>query len=325
MTGPYGIAQVDIPGVLGAYEAGQTNRTNRLYRQQQLQMLERQADRQQRFDEILLGNAARPQPGQPGSSGSAPSGGVAGAYATPGDVLGSSMSAGSGGMIGTAPAAPPAPAPAPQQATTIPDNLLRQMAFLDPERAGQIFTALRTMDQATSERVNRLNLTLANRAQHLLSNVPPEQWGTEIQRMAPELMQLGVSQEMLSDFQPTEQALRGVVQEAMDIERLAAVANQRPIEVGPGARLVDTQRRGGVTQAREVYTNPVTMVNGVPYATPGAGQQYRDGETRTVNGTTYVRQGGVWRAQGNAQPTSGEAPAFRPAPGGAVSGQQAFP
>lgn len=321
MTNPYGITQVDVPGALAAYEAGQTNRVNRLYRQQQLQMLERQSDRQQRFDEMLLGSALTPQ-----REGERPSP-LMSAYSpqNAGAALGESMAAGSGGMVGT-PA--PAAAPTPSQGVNLPPEVMRQLAVIDPERANQIFTALNTMDTAQRQRMQASNLFLANTAQHLLANVPEAQWGAEIQRLVPTLMANGITQEQIAGFVPTAQNLRGIIQQSMDVERLASVANPRYMEVGPGADLLNVNARGpdGAPQPGVVYQSPTQMVNGVPYARPQT-QQFRDGETRTINGVTYTRQGGVWRAQGGAQPSSAS-PAW-PTPvldeGGAGSSPRTFP
>lgn len=312
MTNPFGITEVDIPGALGAYEAGQTARVRRLLYQQQAETAQREADRRQRFDEILLGNATRPQPGGKGSSSSP----AATAYANP-----VTQSPQDYGQSLAAAVTPAASAPSAPQGLEVPPDVMRQLVVLDPERANQIFTAFRAMDTATAERVQRANLFLANRAQWLLANVPQAQWQTEIQRMAPDLAAHGVSSEMISRFQATPQSLQGVIQDSMDVAHLAEAANPRPMVEPQGGRIIDVNRVGPNGAPRVISESPtVAGPNGEIYARPPSMSSQPAPQT-AINPRTGQRlqlnpQTNQW------EPVSNDAPAFRP--GGAASGQQGF-
>lgn len=309
MTNPFGITEVDIPGALGAYEAGQTSRVNRLLRTQQLQAAERDADRRQRFDEILLGNATSPQGAK---------GGAAGAYSQPQPAQAPAAA------MPSAPAAPAAAPPAQQTFDVSPD-VLRQLAVLDPERAGQIVTALNSMDTAQRARLQAANIYMANAAQHL-RGVPMAQRAAEIQRITPDLLAHGITQQQLQGFTPDDNSLDYVVQSAMDVERLAQVANPHYMSMEQGASIVNVNARNaqGQPAPRTVAESPVVTVQGMPYARPPEmsnmpqTRQARNRQTGQIETLQQNPQTGQW------EPVT-EAPAFRPPPGGAVSGQPGFP
>lgn len=188
---PFGITEVDVPGVLGAYETGQNNRLLRMARQQQVQAAERQADREQGIREVMARVAGGGAPAK---------GGVAGAYAQPADVVGQSVAAGSGGMVGTpAPTAPPATqAPAARQSfrEAIPQLLALGM---DPT---QVHALAQLDDQQSAAAVQRWQQIgpLYVEARRL----PYEQRRAYIASVTPQLAQLGISPEEIQGFDPTD-------------------------------------------------------------------------------------------------------------------------
>ncbi len=311
MPNPFNITEVDIPGALGAYETGQNNRLLRMARQQQVAAAEREADRRQRFDEILLGNATRPD----GKSG------AAGAYAPQtGQQAASGIAPAAGAPPPTAPAAPP---PQPSGLPELTPDVMRTLAVLDPEQAGQIFTTLRTMDTAQRERMSAANLYLGNFAQHL-RGVPLAQRQAEIQRRAPDLLAHGITQEQIQGFTPDDTNLDYVIQSAMDVERLASRANPHPVPTTQGGSVVDTNSIDPQTgQARVLYESPtISGPGGETYPRPPAASGRPQPQT-AINPRTGQRlqlnpQTNQW------EPMPVEAPAFRPAPGGAAAGQQGF-
>lgn len=282
MPNPFGITEVDIPGALGAYEAGQTARVNRLLRQQQADAAEREADRRQRFDEILLGNVTRPQAG------------AKGAYTQPtAPNVGQQVSNGINAAVGV----PSMPAPAAPSAPSydIPPDVLRTLTVLAPERAGQIVTALNGMDTGQRARMSAANLYMANAAQHL-RGVPIAQRAAELQRIAPDLLAHGVTQQQLQSFTPDDNSLDYVIQSAMDVERLASVANPQYRNVGPGDDVINLNSRDVNGRPRAVYRSDVMTINGVPYPRPTA---------PTVTAPTRELPPGFV-----VQPANGTAPAF---------------
>lgn len=186
MPNPFGITEVDIPGALGAYEAGQTARVNRLYRMQQLQMAEREADRQQGIQQVM----AR-------FSGGAGGKGAAGAYPSPAQPnVGQQVASGINAAAGV-PQPPAAPAPArPQFRDAIPELLALGM---EPAQV----QALANLNDAQSASVvthwQQLGPLYAAAAR-----LPYEQRRAYIASVAPELEQLGVSREQSAAFDPTD-------------------------------------------------------------------------------------------------------------------------
>lgn len=251
-----------MPGAIGAYEAGQTSRVNRLLRTQQLATAQADADRRLQFDTELLKAHSRQQPS-----------GAAGAYSgqqapqTPIQQLGTQMSQIGQGLPGMPAPASPAPSAPAQQSFDIPPDVLRTLTVLDPERAGQIVTALNAMDTAQRARLQAANVYMANAAQHLRS-VPLAQRAAEIQRITPDLLAHGVTQQQLQGFTPDDNSLDYVVQSAMDVERLGQVANPHYMSMDQGGSIIQTNARNaqGQIAPATIAESPVVTVQGMPYA-----------------------------------------------------------
>lgn len=182
MSNPFGITEVDIPGALGAYEAGQTARVNRLFRMQQLQMAERQAERDAGLDQVI----ARVT-GQQGKTG------AAGAYAPAPSTSPQPANAAAG-----------APSPAPVVATpsAIPqlsqeDELALRMGG---ERGVQIATAIRGMNDQQRELTNRRAAAGGQVAQQLLAIPDPQQRSVALQHSAPVLLANGFTQDEINGY-----------------------------------------------------------------------------------------------------------------------------
>lgn len=180
MTNPFGITEVDIPGALGAYEAGQTSRVNRLLRTQQLQQAERQAERDAGLDQVI----ARVS----GQSGK----GAAGAYSTQPASEGA-----------TAPTAAPA---SPQPALAAPATGLPQLSQQDElalrlggERGVAIANAIHGMnDQQRAQTAQRANAGLQVAVG--LQRVPLAQRAQVFQENAPVLLSQGFTPQELQQL-----------------------------------------------------------------------------------------------------------------------------
>lgn len=311
MPNPYGITEVDVPGVIGAYETGQNNRLMRLARQQQIAAAERQAERQQRFDSLLLGRSTDGK-------------GATGAYSQAATPQAEQVVSDLHGLPSPAPATPAAPPAPPTQPFRVPDEVLAQLVVLDPEQAAPIVNALRAMDTAQRERLSAANLYMANAAQHL-RGIPLAERAAELQRIAPDLLAHGITQQQLQSFTPDDRSLDYVIQSAMDVERLAQNANPHPMVEPQGGRIIDTNRTDPRTGRPVVMSESPTIAgpNGEIYARPPEASSIPRPQT-AINPRTGERiqlnpQTNQW------EPVPAEAPAFRPAPGGAASGQQNFP
>lgn len=254
---PYGITQVDVPGLLSVYQGAQDRRAQQMLARRQQEAAEKQADRDQRFDEILA-------KGMGGVYGDQPQGGaMASVYPTP---------QGQG-----APSAAPQPAMQRPQAFQLDPQTAAQLIALDPKQASEIITAFGQMNEQQHKASQRVNDTLGRAAQYLLG-VPEQARGAELQRIAPDLVAQGIDPQQIAGFQPTNQALEFMVAQSRDVEKLREEFLPDPYSVDAGASIIDRNalRRG--EQPEEIYRSPFVRGEGgvmyerVPNAPQGGGQ-----------------------------------------------------
>lgn len=307
MPGPYGITEVDVPGILNAYEAGRANRIRQMVAQTQLQAAERTADREQRFREAALrlngqGGGEKGGGAQPSPIASAAGIGVAAnPYPTAVPAQGAPAIAG---------LAPPAAAPAmsPQAQPPVDRNaIFRDLIAIDPEQAQHVMTAFRGMDDAQHAASERANTAIAREAQFMLG-LPEAEWPGEFQRAAQSLRDAGVPVEAIQNFQLSRQGLERAVAQARDIEKLREEARPRLRNVEAGASVID-ENRIGRTGDPVVYESPLVR--------DSQGQVYRrdTGPPEIVNPQTGERR--------RLNPQTNQ---WEPVPaGGAGSGQRGFP
>lgn len=268
---PYGIQQVDVPGLLAVYQGAQDRRAQQMLARRQQEAAERQAERDQRFDEILA-------KGMGGSVGATPSG-VGGVYQNPPQGQG-------------APTATPAP---DMQGMARPNNFqlapetMAQLIALDAKEAGEIIGAFKQMNEAQHAASQRVNDTLGRAAQYLLS-VPEGERMAEIQRIAPDLMAQGIDQQRIAGFQPTNRNLEFMVAQSRDIENLREEAMPKLRNVQAGDMIID-ERRIGSGQDATVYRSPLVRgPDGAIYErVPDAGGQ--SAEALRAQADEAIRQG----------------------------------
>lgn len=226
---PYGIQQVDLPGVYGAVTAARDSRIRQMLAQRQIEAAEREEERNNGIRTVLA-RAYGGQQGQGGKSGTnSPSAQASGGLA---ELFGSPSQ--------PAPAAPaPIPSAAPAQPQGLSPDIARQLIAIDPPQGAQIAQALRQMDEAQLARVAAANTALAQFGQYLIAEVPEAEWGAEIQRRAPELVARGVPQDQIARFQPNQRNVAFAVAQARDIEKLVEDARPRLRNVGPGDTIID--------------------------------------------------------------------------------------
>ncbi len=287
MPNPFGITEVDIPGALGAYEAGQTSRVNRLLRMQQAQQAERQAERDAGLDQVI----ARVT-GQQGKTG------AAGAYPTPPAASAPS------GQPASAPALAPAAAPQALPQLSQEDELALRMGG---ERGVQIATAIRGMNDQQKALTNRRAMAGGQLASQLQAIVDPAQRAAVFQRDVPLLLANGYTQEEVQALAQegfSNEVLANHAQTADLAIRLSRMGGDQ-YTLGPG-----DVRHGpnGEEIARGLPRFYSVSEGGTVQAAPtdirgGGGVQYQDGETRTINGVSYTRQGGQWHPTGNGAQT----------------------
>lgn len=230
---PYGIQQVDVPGLLSVYQGARQARAQEMLAKKQQEAAEKQADRDQRFGEILAKSM----------------GGVGGAF-------GGQQAQPAGGAMAATQAfgQPQAPAQQPRNNFRLSPETMSQLIAVDPNEAAKVFEAFSKMDTAQHEASQRVNDTLGRAAQHLLT-IPEEERQAEIQRIAPILMEQGIDEAMISQFAPTERNLQFLIAQSRDIEKLREefLPKLVPLEAGAGLYDVSPVNRG---EAPRVVVQP---------------------------------------------------------------------
>lgn len=224
---PYGIQQVDVPGLLSVYQGARQARAQEMLAKKQAEAAEKQADRNQRFGEILAKSM----------------GGVGGAF-------GGQPQRPAGGAMGATEAfgqPPSQPDPAPRPSLQLRPETMAQLIAVDPDEAFNVFQAFSQMNEAQHKQSQRVNETLGRAAQHLLT-VPENERQAEIQRIAPILMEQGIDKAQISQFAPTERNLQFLIAQSRDIEKLREefLPKLVPLEAGAGLYDVSPVNRGDV-------------------------------------------------------------------------------
>lgn len=225
MANPYGITEIDLPGIYGAVSQLRGARMQQMLAQRQIDAAERAEERDNSIRAVLARAAGNTPPGQSGSpSTQAPAaGGQPQAPAAPAP---------------SAPMAAPAAAPATQAQGLTPE-LAGQLIAIDPQQGAQIIQAFRQMDQSRMEQAERVNGLLARTGQYLLG-IPEGARMAELQRITPQLIQQGIPQEQIANFQPSTANIQLAIAQARDIEKL--IEDARPRLMNVDGQVIDQNR-----------------------------------------------------------------------------------
>lgn len=281
--GPFGIEQVDVPGILSAYTAARANR------QQQI-MQQRQMDREDRADErdiartSALAKVFAPQQskgGDPASSG-------------PGQ-----------------PASPaPAPAPAPVASDGVPrtDGLqvnqeaLAALRAADPTTASQIDTMVYNADKHQLETVQRKGEAMAMVA-YRLKSLPQDQWAAELQANAPYLQQAGFTPEEIAKADLTPAGIDRAYQHGRKLSELVSESEPKYMAPQPGAPLVNSRDPAavGAYNLSLGMGAPSPQGGGTPLPRPKTQQEYD-----ALPPGPYIGKNGEHLVKGGASPTGSQ-------------------
>ncbi len=318
MPNPYGIEQVDIPGVYGAVQTARMGRIQQMLGERQIQAADRQAERDNGIRAIYARYAAQGTPGSTPSSGSSP---APTSSSTPNPVV-----AAYGGLPGPAqPAVTPPGLPGANPAGSPPapgysrQQMVGDVAVLDPEQAAHLQTLFSSMDESQHQAFARANNAIGTEAQFMLAHVPEEQWAAELHNVAPRLIAQGVAQDQIQPFLTGARPLT-----RMDLERFAAQAREienirkdnepHPMVAPQGSTVIDTDSIDPVTnRPRILYESPVVNgPNGEPYARPQSMSQTQQvppqpGEVRQTSRGPMRFRGGDYRNPANYDPVQGGA------------------
>lgn len=255
MAGPYNITQVDVPGLIGAYQNAQDRRVNQMLLQRKMALEDRQIAKEtaltSAYAKIRPPGSAQPKGGDPASTGgglaapyaSAPSAtpptpGITSAYA-PAPVtdgidrnrpVGSPFSPATiPAPVGAAPAATavapaPAPAPTPVPQTWVDSNkdLLDSLMTVDPQKAFEMRTQLAGLDDAQIKKAQGYSEMLAKAAEHLTSFSTPEARRAELTRITPDLVASGIPPAQIAGADLSDKGLQWMLVHGMDLDKIIA-------------------------------------------------------------------------------------------------------
>lgn len=227
-AGPYGITQFDAAGVIGNYQAMQENRVR-------MMILQKQMEREQHKSEVQSGIAAAISRYNSGES-DAPAAPGAAPGAAPADATGAA-----GAVSAYSPPASPSAQPGVHHSGADREKLFGQLMSLDTEVAGNVMDAFSKMDKATADQAANKNLRMMQIAAGVMQ-LPYEQRRAALQQAAPELQSIGLSPEQITGFDPTDQKLRQMVAQGMDVERISKFV--LPDLMNVNGDVIDTQAVG---------------------------------------------------------------------------------
>lgn len=226
-------------------------------------------------------------------------GGVAGNFApsqpqtppvAPGATFGEAFSPQAMGAIQAPPAAPMAP---PSQGMSQPDpNILRKMAVLRPEQAGQIITALKNLNEGDLKQQQAKNDLMGAAAHYVQQGKSPQERLDRFQHAAPQLLAMGWTQGQLqqaaSDLSDT--ALQGFQGMAIDFDKI--IDNELAEREFQSGKVITPQpgagafvRRPDGTMETIVAPNDGTHATGAPVAASAPPVQPQIIPTRPPNMT----------------------------------------
>lgn len=219
MPNPYGMTEVDIPGILAQFEQRNDRRMQQLLAQRQMTQMDQQIERENKTAAAW-------------SKFLGPQGGVGGAYGQPG-----------------APQTPEAPggSQAPPEASQAADydpwtddaaqaELVQSLAVVAPEDAMKIREAFSQHTEAERKQAAE-NWARIGQTALQLRQLPPQERAAELQRQTPMLVSLGIAPEMLAQVDLSDRGLESYVEHARDIEQVIGGRTARTIPVQAGGEI----------------------------------------------------------------------------------------
>lgn len=268
MPNPYGITEVDVPGLLAGYEATQDRRVARLAQAAQARELDAKIAREKATTEAW-GKFLGPQ-----------GGGVAGAYSQPEQ---------------------PAEDYDPWDDDEAQNELISSLAQVDPKQAMEVRNYLRSHTKEEREQAAEAQKMIGNAA-FQLRQLPPDQRPAALAQLVPMLRSLGADEAMIRQIDLSDQGLEFAVGQARDLEKLItgvtpdvqSVPGVGLFPVTPGSPYPDFSN-GGARPAAEVGAGEMPRVSTPQEAMrlpPGSQFMLPDGRIGTVPGGASGNAGG---------------------------------
>lgn len=210
--------------------------------------------------------------------------------------------------------------PAPQAPSGgINYDALSQLATIDPDTAGKVATAIKTMNEAQIKAVDAKNMSMGTAAHYLLSIPQNERAQVYQQIVAPTLAASGWTPQEIAGADLTDRGLQYYQMHSMDMDKLlAAELAERKFQAGdnvalvPGAGLANV--RPTLDANGRVIGNTASVViqpnTGAAPATNSSG--FTEGQTATnpQTGEKVIFKGGAWVPMGGG--ASNGTGGFRP-------------
>lgn len=270
---PFGITQVDIPGIYGAVNSLRSSRIQQMLGQQQLQHAQWQAEQDNNIRGILARAYGGAQASQATASAtSSPSTSTSGGTPSP-----PTMPVPAPPTTGATPAVTPQGLPGANPAGSSPS--LR----VSPEIAQQLLAAgadgaqmLHTINAAGDEQLTAMQHRLQALAP-LYANASHIPYGTDgsarrayIRSVLPEIQQLGIDPQQAMGWDPTDQNLNAHMSFGQTTNDALESARGHPMAGTQGGAIVDPDNIDPVTgRARVLWESPtVNGPGGEPFARP---------------------------------------------------------
>lgn len=239
MPNPYNITEVNVPGILSAYQDRQNQRLQQLLIQRKIAAEDRAIEKEgalaKAYGSIRLPGMSKGADAKGGDQAS----GVGGAYTPPastgtGDLSGGvslayapkvtpEMQAMADKEYGPAPTpqAEQPPQLTPQDQTWLQANgdVVQQVMGLDPISGLQLYKQFQTMDETKLKQVSDAQEALVGVA-YSQRNKPYQERRAALMRMAPQLMRQhpGLSLEMLQQFDPSDENLDAFAGQSLGVK-----------------------------------------------------------------------------------------------------------
>jgi hypothetical protein len=266
MAGPYGIEQVDVPGILGAYDAARQRRMQAMLMDRQIQREDQQLEREHNMLSIMAkirapGNAPQ-SAGTAATAPSAPSVAPTAPAAIPAPVVAPAGSLRAPTLPGTA-------APPPSTWSETNQGVIGQLMTVDSEHAIQLSQHFKQMDDATAAQVKRRHEAIAVAAQQL-STIPAGDRQAALQQMAPSLVQEGIPQDMIAQADLSDRGLSWMIAQGRDLEAILKDAKPELMAVAAGSAVIDKDH----PEKGALYTAPADIEHFVVHNADGSDTPY---------------------------------------------------
>jgi hypothetical protein len=258
MANPYGITEVDVPGILGVYHGAKQARLQEMLTHRQIEREDRKAEEEAKRKTALAKVFARPQ-AQPGGGDPASSGDV---FERRLDPSYEEPAAGAPQSL-----VHPSKLPPRTDGLQINQEALNALYESDPETAMQIQNMVYQASAKQFEQFQKNGLALASMAEEL-SKVPQAQRGAVVQQWGPQLAQMGIPVDQLTQADLSDAGLANYARTGRLIGSIARGGKLDTHTVVDGAMVNDrTLKEDYVSPMPKVVTGP----NGemIPLYRPG--------------------------------------------------------